>query len=150
MGAHTSGSQLARVQPFFGALFSRDASGRSWLANLLRATPNGARRLGPLADRPGYLLTSLAVHGASGRLACFEYPAAPPRDLLLWLVDHPGKLTWPADVEHSAETERLRHALIDDDPPGVRARAQERARARPLLSRATGGDSKPPRCWTVF
>ena len=30
----------------------------------------------------------------------------------------------------SAETERLRRALIDDDPPGVRARAQERARER--------------------
>jgi len=80
--------------------------------------------------RPGYLLTWLAVRGASGRLACFEYPAAPSRDLLLWLVDHPGELTWPSDAAHSAETERLRRALIDDHPSGVRARAQERARER--------------------
>ncbi len=123
-------SMLTRVQPFFGALFSRDASGRSWLAQLLRATPIGSRRLGPLTDGPGYLLTSLAVRGASGRLACFEYPTAPPRDLLLWLIEHPGELTWPADAAHSAETERLRHALIDDHPSGMRARAQERARER--------------------
>ncbi len=121
---------LTRVQPFCSALFSRDASGRSWLADLLRATPNGVRRLGPLADHPGYLLTSLAVPGARGRLACFEYPAAPSRELLLWLVDHPGELTWPVDAGHSVETERLRHALIDDHPSGVRARAQERARER--------------------
>ena len=130
MAACTSDRLLTRVEPFFGALFTRDASGRSWLADLLRATPHGVRRLGPLADRPGYLLTSLAVHGASGRLACFEYPAAPSRDLLLWLVDHPGRLTWPHDTAQSAETERLRHALIDDHPRGVRAHAQERARER--------------------
>lgn len=130
MAARGTDPLRTRVEPFFGALFSRDASGRSWLANLLGATPNGAGRLGPLADRPGYLLTSLAVHGASGRLACFEYPAAPPRDLLLWLVDHPDKLTWPAGALHSDETERLRHALINDDPPGARARAQQRARER--------------------
>ena len=121
---------LTRVQPLFGALFTRDASGRSWLAELLRATPRGLRRLGPLADRPGYLLTSLAVRGASGRLACFEYPVTPSRDLLLWLVDHPGKLTWPDNATQSAATERLRHALIDDAPPGVRTRAQERVRER--------------------
>lgn len=130
MPLHGPDSQASRVEPFFGAAFSRDASGRSWLADLLRATPRGAERLGPLANRPGYLLTSLAVRGASGRLACFEYPAAPPRDLLLWLVDHPGKLTWPADATQSAETARLRRALIADDPPGVRARAQDRARER--------------------
>ena len=123
MAARAPDSLLTRVEPFFGTLFTRDASGRSWLADLLRATPHGVQRLGPLAERPGYLLTSLAVHGASGRLACFEYPAAPSRDLLLWLVDHPEKLTWPHDPAQSAETERLRRALIDDDPPGVRVRA---------------------------
>jgi hypothetical protein len=130
VAAHTPDSLRTRVQPFFGALFTRDASGRSWLADLLRATPHGVRRLGPKADRPGYLLTSLAVRGASGALACFEYPATPSRDLLLWLVDHPGKLTWPHGAAQSAETERLRRVLIDDNPPGVRARAQERARDR--------------------
>jgi hypothetical protein len=140
MDAHAPDRLLTRVQPFFGSLFTRDASGRSWLADLLRATPHGVARLGPLADRPGYLLTSLAVRGASGRLACFEYPAAPSRDLLLWFVDHPEKLTWPHQSAQSAETERLRHALIDGDAPGVRARAQERARDRARIASPFASD----------
>jgi len=71
---------------------------------------------------------TLAVRTASGGLGCFEYPAVPPRELLLWYVDHPDKLTWPRDVSLSAETSKLRRALIRDDPPGARSRAQDRAR----------------------
>jgi len=52
----------------------------------------------------------------------------PARELQLWYVEHPGALEWPADAELSPETTRLRRALIQDDPPGSRARAQERAR----------------------
>jgi hypothetical protein len=125
-------NSLTRVQLFFGALFSRDPSGRNWLPALLAATPNGRSVLGELVDAPGSLLSSLSVRGAGGRLACFEYPAAPPRELLEWFIEHPGELVWPPGAELSPETVRLRRALLCDDPPGARARAQ--ARARELLA----------------
>ena len=120
---------LTRVQPFFTPLFRRDAAGGSWLSALLRATPYGPDRLGELAEQPGWLQTQLAVRTPSGRLGCFEYPAAPTRELLAWFIDHPDALSWPADsVESSPETTLLRRALLDDDPPGAQRRAQERAR----------------------
>jgi hypothetical protein len=117
-----------RIEPFFEALLSRDASGRSWLPALLQAAPNGRARLGPALQAPGPMLTPLAVRGANGRLGCFEYPATPPRRLLLWYVEHPDRLDWPAGTDMTAEAVRLRRALLEDDPPGSRARAQERAR----------------------
>ena len=62
-----------------------------------------------------------------GRRGAFTYPALPPRELLAWFIDHPEALTRPADAEVTFETARLHGALLDDDPPGSRARAQERA-----------------------
>lgn len=116
------------MQPFFSALFARDPSGRSWLPALLAATPHGRDALGELVDEPGSLEISLAVNGASGRLACFDYPAAPPRDLLAWFIDHPDRLVWPDGARFPPTVARLRRALIDDEPPGARAKAQDRAR----------------------
>jgi hypothetical protein len=126
------------VEPFFTTLFGRDASGSSWLPALLAATPYGAERLGELVEAPGWLQSQLAVPGASGRLACFEYPAGAPKRLLAWYIDHPDRLVWPAGAETnvSAETARLRRVLLDDDPPGSRSRAQERA--HDLLARSSG------------
>jgi hypothetical protein len=115
------------VERFFEALFARDPSGRSWLPALLAATPHGRAALGELVDEPGAIEVSLAVRGADGRLACFGYPVAPPRALLAWYIDHPDELVWPAGEQSSPVSERLRRALIDDDPPGARARAQDRA-----------------------
>jgi hypothetical protein len=80
-----------------------------------------------VVDDPGGLDIPLAVKGATGRLACFDYPVSPPRELLKWFVDHPDELAWPDGTELSPVTERLRRALIDDDPPGTRAKAQDRA-----------------------
>jgi hypothetical protein len=129
---------LTAVEPFFTTLLRRDASGASWLPGLLAATPYGTDRLDEFAQAPGWLQTQLAVPGASGRLACFEYPAAAPKRLLAWYIDHPDRLVWPADavVNASAETVRLRRVLLDDDPLGARARAQERA--HDLLARSSG------------
>jgi hypothetical protein len=126
------------LEPFFTTLFGRDAAGGSWLPALLSATPYGLQRLGEYAQTPGWLQTQLAVRTPSGRLGCFEYPAVAPRRLLRWFIDHPERLVWPADADEgaSAETMLLRRALIDDDPPGVQARAQERA--RDLLPRSSG------------
>jgi len=119
---------MGRVQSFFGALLRRDASGRSWLPALLAATPHARERLGELVAEPGWLVTPLAVVTVNGELGAFTYTAAPARELLSWYFEHPDALVWPPDVRLSAATTRLRRALIDDDPPGARARAQERAR----------------------
>jgi hypothetical protein len=130
-----------RVRPFFDALFARDPSGGSWLPQLLQDTPHGGERLGELAESPGWLVTPLAVRGANGRLACFDYPANPPRELLRWFIDHPDRLRWSdADAGGaSAEAVRLRRALVLDEPPGAQERAQDRARellaTRSALSR---------------
>lgn len=128
MDSSPNASSPTRVQPFFTALFCRDAAGGSWLPALLRATRYGEARLGELVDAPGWLQTQLAVRTASGRLGCFEYPAPPPRELLAWYIEHPEELVWPEKAQMSADTARLRRALIDDDPAGSRPRAQERAR----------------------
>ena len=133
-------SSPTRVQTFFTALLRRDASGRTWLPELLAAAPNGSESLGELVQRPGYLATPLAVSTVSGLLGAFDYPVAPPRELLAWFIDHPGRLTWPEREAMSSETLRLRRALLLDDPPGSQARAQQRARdllaAGPPLSPA--------------
>jgi hypothetical protein len=117
-----------RVRPFFTALFGRDAAGGSWLGPLLRAAPEGEARLGELAHATGWLQTQLAVRTADGGLGCFAYPAAAPRALEQWFVDHPEALSWPPDADMTPETTLLRRALILDDPPGSRRRAQDRAR----------------------
>jgi hypothetical protein len=116
-----------RVERFFDALLARDGGGGSWLGPLLRAAPNGPDRLGELAERPGWLEAPIAVLTETGRRGAFEYPASAPRALLAWFIDHPESLSPPQGQHASAVTLRLRRALLDDDPPGVRARAQERA-----------------------
>jgi hypothetical protein len=125
------------LESLFTTLFTRDAAGGSWLSALLAAAPD-AERLGELVAAPGWLQTQLAVRGASGRLACFEYPAVAPRRLLRWFIDHPDQLVWPRDADDgaSAETMLLRRALINDEPPGAQGRAQDRA--RDLLPRSSG------------
>jgi hypothetical protein len=121
-----------RSERFFTPLLERDPSGRTWLPALLTAAPHGRERLGELAEVPGFLGVSLAVRAASRRMACFEQWAAPPRALLEWYVEHAEALTWPSvepiGDQASAQARRLRRALVCDDPPGARARAQSRAR----------------------
>lgn len=131
MSGDRQGSSLAAARALLAAVFARDASGRSWLPSLLAATPRGPHRLGALIDDPGSLLMSLSAQTVSGRLGCFEYPAAPPRELLEWFIDHPDRLVWPNGVELTPEATRLRRALLNDEPVGSQARAQ--ARARELL-----------------
>lgn len=130
MEGATQPSSLTRVETFIDALVSRDPSGRRWLPALLEATPRGRAALGDLVDEPGGLEIALAVYGVNGRLAAFEYQVPPPRELLAWFIEHPDELTWPADVQLSAEVATLRRALLTDDPPGSRSRAQDRARER--------------------
>lgn len=118
-----------RLRRFFTTLVERDPSGGSWLTKLLAATPHGRLRLGEeLVEAPGWLVLSMAMRTASGRLGCFEQPAPPPAALLRWFIDHPDRLVWPPDAELTPEFTRLRRALVCDDPAGSRVRAQDRAR----------------------
>lgn len=120
------GAEPSAAESFFTPLLTRDASGREWLGRLLSAVP-GAVRLGELRQSPGSLSMTLSVRGLSGRFGCFEYPVAPPAGLVRWFIDHPERLVWPQDAPMSPQTIRLRRALLSDDPPGSRARAQQRA-----------------------
>jgi hypothetical protein len=117
----------ATIELFFEALLARDGAGGSWLGPLLRAAPRGRARFGDLAERPGWLQAPVAVRTETGRRGAFEYPAAPARELLAWFIDHPERLSRPEADAVRPETLRLRRALLDDDPPGARARAQDRA-----------------------
>jgi hypothetical protein len=119
------------LHPLIESLFARDPGGRSWLPGLLDACPGGRARLGEMVDDPSGLEVPLAVRAETGMLACFSYPAAPTRQLLGWYIDHPEALTRSTEAESlppvSAESKLLRRALLDDEPPGSRARAQDRA-----------------------
>jgi hypothetical protein len=125
------------VHALFRPLLARDAAGARWLPALLAATPYGPERLGELTHAPGWLQSQLALRTQTGSMGAFEYPAAAPKRLLRWYIDHPDHLTWPPGAEPapSPQTERLRRALVDDAPPGARARAQDRARA--MLDRSS-------------
>jgi hypothetical protein len=117
------------LHPLIESLFAHDPGGRSWLPSLLDACQGARVRLGEIVDDPGYLEVPLAVRAETGMLACFSYPAAPTRQLLGWFIDHPEALTRPGEAlaPASAETKLLRRTLLDDDPPGTRVRAQDRA-----------------------
>ncbi len=121
-------TEVRPLEALIGPAMRWDPSGRSWLPALLEATPHARERLGELTEHPGSISMTLSVRAVSGRLGCFEYPAAPPRELLAWFIDHPEALTEHADEAAAAETRRLRGCLFADDPPGSRVRAQERAR----------------------
>ena len=116
----------SRLHALLEPLLERDPGGRTWLPALLAAAPHGDR-LGEAREHPGYLNMDLTVMALNGR-PCFQYPVAPPPDLIEWFIDHPEQLVWPADAHLSSEARLLRRALIDDQPPGARVRAQERAK----------------------
>lgn len=117
------------AQRFFEPLLARRPDGEGWLPALLSAAPHAHERLGELARAPGRIDPVLTVPGLGGRRTCFHRPLAPPPALLSWYLEHPERLRWPASAQAlSRETRMLRRALVHDDPPGARARAQSRAR----------------------
>lgn len=121
-------SAPAELVSLLEPLLEADPGGRSWLPALLRAGDRAQARLDGLIDDPGGLEIPLAVRTEHGALGAFTYPAAPPRELLGWYLDHPHELARSdGAADTSVETRVLRRALLDDDPPGARARAQDRA-----------------------
>lgn len=123
-------SSLTRVRPFFSSVISKSPGGHPWLAKLLAATPNGGSVLRDLVDHPGPLDQTLTTVQQSGLLGAFEYPVAAQRQLLSWYVEHPEVLVWPPGASFSAETTRMRRALLEDTEPG---RAEAQAQARHLV-----------------
>lgn len=83
-------SSKTRVQPIFSALYNNDRSGR-WLDELLRM---GGR-------------SPLAAVGVLTAPPCFEFLAAPSKEFLRWLVEHPQE--WPAKWE----TIKMRGEILD-------------------------------------
>jgi hypothetical protein len=123
-----AGAPPTPAEDLFTPLLRRNAAGAGWLRELLGAAPGAEAALGELAQQPGWLQTALAVRGARERLACFEYPAVPSPEWLTWMIDHPDALTVPDEQPGVSDaTRRLRAALVEDDPPGARARAQDQA-----------------------
>lgn len=82
MATDRPNGSLSPAEPFFTTLFRHDAAGGSWLSALA------------------------AVPAASGRLGCFEYPAAATKRLLAWYIDHPDQLVWPTGAGAHASAGR--------------------------------------------
>lgn len=116
-----------QAQELFEPLLKRNPSGSEWLPRLLCATPHH-ERLGGAAAEPGALHANFTVPGLEGRRACFMYPVAPPPGLVAWQIEHPDRLSWAEGESRSPEARVLRRALLRDEPPGARGRAQRRAR----------------------
>jgi len=102
-------SSLTRVKPVFEALYQLDASGETWLRQLLGMAK---RRVGP---EPATIPTTL------GRLVKppqFESPVDPPKSYLKWLIEHPEKLRSPSEAmwkQWSKRTQKKRQALLTGD-----------------------------------
>lgn len=130
-------SSLTRVQPFFEQAFALDGG---WLSRLLGAAPNARSVLGDVLNDPGELLSTILRPHPSGkaRRACFEYEVLPERPFLRWCIEHPEELSWPRREDFSANTRRLRRALLYDEPPGredAQAQALELLEQRPVSER---------------
>jgi hypothetical protein len=152
-------SSITRVRPFFSALLSKDASGASWLPELLATVPPGAAVPEEVRRDPGELLPALSeprpyrdrILGKTVALPrLFEHSAPPSRAFLRWLIDNPDRLDWPerrpgVRFGYGDETQRLRTALVDGEPD-ERAAAQRHAHAE--LDRC--GPEGSRRKWWAF
>ena len=134
-------SSITRVRPVFQQLLERDA--RDWLPVLLCLSNKGYGK--ELAQNPNELLPELikkrvyrdrviARYGFPGiKLeACFEYPLAPPKAFLTWLIEHPERMTWPCDksgqeLQFSSITQKWREYLLRRAGTKEYIKAKERA-----------------------
>ena len=126
-------SSVTRVWPVFDTLFAADPSGGMWLGPFLGLARNRVDL------QPGLLIPSLSkfdnaiprnlsmVLGEDratrlGNLrSCFEVDYPPSTRFLRWLIENPGKLTWPTDKDGKPRafgeaTQRLRTSLREGDP----------------------------------
>jgi len=134
-------SSITRVWPVLRALLANDPTGVDWIPELLRvgsrstAVPNLSGALLPwcLEKRPVAAFAKDSVPPLKLELErCFEYPCQPAKAFLRWLVDNPGRMTWPIEKKgrpkvYGAETQANREQLIRTSDPNVRRLASERA-----------------------
>lgn len=122
-------SSLTRVQPVFEALYRRDASGETWLRQLLGMA---SRSSGP---------EPITVPANLGQLVeppRFEFPVDPPKSYLRWLIEHPENLSSPREAvwrTWGERTQKRRRALLDGDT-AVQAEALAHLEEQPLRRRA--------------
>jgi hypothetical protein len=119
-------SSITRVRPVFQQLFKKDAV--NWLPVLLclsktdygkELAKNTGKLLPELIKKHIYKDRVIARYGfPSIKLeACFEYPLAPPKRFLKWLIEHPERMTWPCDkngqeLQFSSITQKWREYLL--------------------------------------
>lgn len=121
-------SSLTRVQPVFEALYRRDASGETWLRQLLGQS---SRSAGP---RP------ISIPAGLGQLIeppQYEFPVDPPKAYLEWLIRHPENLSSPSKSawkSWSQRTQEKRRMLLAGET-AVQAEAIAELEKRPRLPR---------------
>jgi hypothetical protein len=150
-------TSITRIRPFFQPLLRRDATGMSWLPDLLllgNAQPRWARELvaesGPLLEwvsrpriRPDRALRQFGISHVQLE-QCFERRLAPPVEILRWLIEHPEKMTWPKDEAIAGVGRLKREELFGKH--GVERAAAARAEALGELERV-GADCSGGKWW---
>ena len=153
-------SSITRVRPVFQQLLKRDVM--DWLPVLLRLSNKGTGKR--LAKNSGELVPELiekrmykdrviARYGFPKiKLeTCFEYPLAPPKAFLKWLIENPDRMTWPCDkngreLQFSPITQKWRECLL------MRAGTKEHIKAKEtaLAELMRYGVHRSRRKWWAF
>lgn len=151
-------SSVTRVWPVFDRLLAADATGESWLGELLRLGHLAAHSSTAIFGGHGRLLTSLSqyendlpaplvkVLGSqrAERLSkirnAFERDIPPSDAFLRWMIEHPDRLVWPRDKggrerKFGASTTEKRRRLMDGDSAARDEALSELARCAALGSR---------------
>ena len=150
-------SSITRVRPVFRRLLEKDATGASWLSQILRlSNSNGVSET--TRCEPGTVLPEIrekrryadSVQGDIELERCLEFSVAPSRSFLRWLLENPARMTWPTSgrrrVTYGATTQARREALIGLKGDSARKEAQAAA----LRALDGNGPEKSARRWWAF
>ena len=94
-GIGLKNSSLTRVRPYFANLFLQDKTGLSWLPKLINLAHLNRDTATSMIKLNCRIQEQLAVNKMIDGLQCFEYPLAPSKAFLEWLIRNPGSLSWP-------------------------------------------------------
>lgn len=115
-------SSITRVRPFFRKLFDHDTS---WLPTLLRIATNNQDYAAHLATLNCEIIDHYKfkreykdkILGPIQLEECFEFLLPPSHSLLRWMIENPGKLTWPTEngeeIEYGNDTQTKRENLFN-------------------------------------
>ena len=150
-------SSITRVRPVFRQLLAKDPSGTSWLSQVLQLSDSSGL-CETTRSEPGTVLPAVSkkrrytdpVQGNIELERCFEFPVAPGRRFLRWLLENPDRMTWPVSAgqrkSYSATTQARREGLIGHKGDSV----QKQAQASALRSLNRHGPEKSGRQWWAF